>query len=39
MYEILPSLFKKENIMYGFRDTDSIIFKIKNMAYKKYLKL
>ena len=39
MYEILPKLFKKENIMYGFRDTDSIIFKIKNTPYEKYLKI
>ena len=29
MYNIIPKLFGKENITYSFRDTDSIIYKIK----------
>ena len=39
MYEILPKLFKRENITFGFRDTDSIIFHNKNMPYNQYLKI
>ena len=38
MYNIIPKLFGRENIMFGFRDTDSIIYKIKNCPYEKYLK-
>ena len=30
MYTIIPKLFRRENITYSFRDTDSIIYKIKN---------
>ena len=38
MFNIIPKLFSRENIMFGFRDTDSIIYKIKNCPYEKYLK-
>ena len=37
MYNIIPELFGKENITYSLRDTDSIIYKIKNCSYEKYL--
>ena len=37
MYNIIPNLFGRENITYSFRDTDSIIYKIKNCPYEKYL--
>ena len=37
MYRILPNFFKKENITFCFRDTDSIAFKIDNCTYKQYL--
>ena len=37
MYNIIPNLFGRENITYSFRDTDSIIYKINNCSYKKYL--
>ena len=39
MYNILPKLFKKENITFCFRDTDSISFKIDNCNYKQYLEI
>ena len=39
MFNILPSLFKKENITFCFRDTDSISFKINNCNYKQYLEI
>ena len=39
MYNIIPNLFGRENITYSFRDTDSIIYKIKNCPYEKYLKI
>ena len=29
MYDIIPKLFGRENLIYSFRDTDSIIYKIK----------
>ena len=38
MFNIIPTLFGIENILYSFRDTDSIIYKIKNCPYEKYLK-
>ena len=38
MYNIIPTLFGRENIIYSFRDTDSIIYKIKNCPYEKYSK-
>ena len=38
MYNIIPKLFGRENITYSFRDTDSIICKMKNCPYEKYLK-
>ena len=38
IFNIIPKLFGRENIMFGFRDTDSIIYKIKNCPYEKYLK-
>ena len=37
MYNIIPTLFGRENITYSFRDTDSIIYKIQNCSYEKYL--
>ena len=39
MYRILPNLFRKENITFCFRDTDSIAFKIDNCTYKQYLEI
>ena len=39
MYNFIPNLFGRENITYSFRDTDSIIYKIKNCPYEKYLKI
>ena len=39
MYNIIPNRFGRKNIIYSFRDTDSIIFKIQNCPYKKYLKI
>ena len=38
MYNIIPKLFGRENIIYSMRDTDSIIYKIKNCSHEKYLK-
>ena len=38
MYNIIPGLFGRENIIYSFRDTDSITYKIKNFPYDNYLK-
>ena len=38
MYNIIPKLFGRENIIYSLRDTDSIIYKIKNCSHEKYLK-
>ena len=37
MFNIIPNLFGRENIIFGCRDTDSIMYKIKNCPYKKYL--
>ena len=37
MYNIIPDLFGKENIIYSLRDTDSIIYKIENCSHEKYL--
>ena len=37
MYNIIPKLFGRENIIYSLRDTDSIIYKIKNCSHEKYL--
>ena len=39
MYNIIPELFGKENIIFSMQDTDSIIYKIKNCAYDEYLKI
>ena len=39
MYKILPKLFKKENITFCFRDTDSINFKINDCNYKQYIEI
>ena len=38
MFNIIPNLFGSENIIFGCRDTDSIIYKIKNCPYGEYLK-
>ena len=37
MYNIIPELFGRENITFSLRDTDSIIYKIKNCSHEKYL--
>ena len=37
MFNIIPKLFGRENILYGFIDTDSIIYNIKNCSNEKYL--
>ena len=39
MYHIIPKLFGRYNITFSARDTDSIIYKIKNFSHKKYLKI
>ena len=39
MHNIIRNLFGRENITYSFRDTDSIIYKIKKCSYEKYLKI
>ena len=39
MYNIIPGLFGRDNIIYSARDTDSIIYKIKNHSYEKYLEI
>ena len=38
MYNIIPKLFGRENITFSCRDTDSILYKIKNCSYDNYLK-
>ena len=38
MFNIIPNLFGRENIIFGCRYTDSIIYKIRNCLYEKYLK-
>ena len=37
MYNIIPKLFGRDNIIFSARDTDSIIYKIKNCSHEKYL--
>ena len=39
MYIIIPKLFGRNNTIYSLRDTDSIIYKIKNCSYGKYLNI
>ena len=39
MYNIIPKLFGRNNIIYSMRDTDSIIYKIKNCSHEKYLEI
>ena len=39
MYNIIPNLFRRENITFSLRDTDPIIYKIKNCSYEKYLSI
>ena len=39
MYSIIPGLFGRNSIIYSFRDTDSITYKIENCSYEKYLKV
>ena len=39
MYNINPELFGKENIKYLMMDTDSMMMKIDNFSYEKYLKI
>ena len=36
MYNKFPKIFKRENMEIGYVDTDSIIFKIKNMKNEEY---
>ena len=38
MYNIIPTLVGRENIIFAMQDTDSIIHKIKNCTYENYLK-
>ena len=38
-YNIIPKLFGRKNILFSLRDTDSIIYKIKNRSHEKYLKI
>ena len=37
MYNIIPKLFGRDNIIFSARDTDSIIYEINNCSHKKYL--
>ena len=37
MYNIIPKLFGRDDIIFSAKDTDSIIYKIKNCSHKKYL--
>ena len=37
MFNIIPELFGRDNIIFSLRDTDSIIYKIKNCSHEKYL--
>ena len=39
MYNIIPNIFGRENIIFSARDTDSIIYKIKNYSHKKFLEI
>ena len=39
MYNIIPKLFGRENITFSLRDTDSIIYKIKNYSHENYLEI
>ena len=39
MYDIITKLFGRENIIFSLQDTDSIIYKIKNCSYEKYLEI
>ena len=39
MYNIIPNLIGRDNIIFSARDTDSIIYKIKNCSHKKYLEI
>ena len=39
MYNIIPKLFGRDNIIFSVRDTNSIIYKIKNCSHKKYLEI
>ena len=39
IYNIIPKLFGRDNITFSARDTDSIIYKIKNCSHKKYLEI
>ena len=38
-YNIILKLFGRENIIFSARDTDSIIYKIRNCSHKKYLEI
>ena len=37
MYNIIPELFGRDKITFSLRDTDSIVYEIKNCSYEKYL--
>ena len=39
MYNIIPNLIGRDNIIFSARYTDSIIYKIKNCSHKKYLEI
>ena len=38
MFNIIPNLFGRENMTFSYTDTDSVIYKIENCPYEKYLK-
>ena len=38
MYNIIPNLFGRENIIFSCEDKDSILYKNKNCSYNNYLK-
>ena len=39
MFNIIPNLFGRDNIQFSCRYTDSIMYKIKNCPYEKYLQI
>ena len=39
MYNHIPKLFGRKNIIFSCRDTDSIMYKMKNCSYEKYLQI
>ena len=39
MYNHIPKLFGRENIVFSCRDTDSIMYKMNNCSYDKYIQI